>query len=368
MSSMLYLVARITRKMGINKYVFNILKVCVGRDQEHLAMDGWMHSLSQISPDKGVSCIRQIPFLRRGARVDLDIIIPVYNTEKYVAECIESALNQKSRYLFRVIIIDDGSTDASPDIINSYVNDSRVHIIHQENRGFSGARNRALEQIEGRYVTFLDSDDRLPVDSIEKLLSKAYEGDFDIVGGGYVRFEGKRYRSKAIPHVDLLYGLVCGKVYKAQIWEKIKFPENYWFEDTINALIVHDSAKKITSIQNIVYEYRINRKSISFRSIGNPRVIDSLWVTLRLVKDRETLGLPLDNKFLDQLVNQCKVNMIRIASLGNRQANKANFYASVELYNRYCKNYRCRKSANTQLEDAILHNDYWQFLLGCLFL
>ena len=145
----------------------------------------------------------------------MEIIIPVYNTEQYVAECIESALNQNTKYSYRVTIINDGSTDRSSEIISRYNRDSRVRIIHQENRGFSGARNRAQEHIGSEYITFLDSDDRLPVNTIDKMLNKAYEGDYDIVGGGYVRFDGKGVRSKTIPPQDQLYGFPWGKVYKA---------------------------------------------------------------------------------------------------------------------------------------------------------
>ena len=328
----------------------------------------WQSYLSQQNPDNGGSCLCKNEIAPKKEQVNLEIIIPVYNTEQYVAECIESALNQKTKYSYRVIIVNDGSTDRSSEVINRYASDSRVRIIQQENRGFSGARNRALEVIGGEYITFLDSDDRLPADTIEKMLNKAYEGNYDIVGGGYIRFDGKRFKSKSIPRQDQLYGFPWGKVYKATLWEEIKFPEKYWFEDTVFAMIVHDLAQKIASIQEIVYEYRINYNGISALSTGKPKIIDSLWITIKLIKDRERLGLPFDNKFTDQLVNQCKVNTRRFYTLGDKKANLANFLASKELYRHYCNNRNCQRTVNKPIEEAFLKDDYYQYLLGCLFL
>lgn len=363
----LSLLARISKKIGINQTAYSVLKKIVGRNQIVPQFTFWKEYLSGVNPDVGVSCLCKNEIIPKEERVNLEIIIPVFNTEQYVAECIESALNQKTKYSYRVIIVNDGSTDGSPDIINSYFKDPRVRIIHQENRGFSGARNRALEHLGGEYITFLDSDDRLPNGAIESLLDKAYENNYDIVGGGYVRFEGTAFKSKTIPQSGQLYGFPWGKVYKAHLWDEHKFPEHYWFEDTIFAMIIHDCAKKTTSIQDIVYNYRINRSGISALSPGKPKVIDSFWITSMLLNDRMALGLPFDDKFQNQLLHQFKVNTIRIFSLGDKQANMANFGGSCELYFHYF-NRKCLLSDNKQIEDAIINNNYQQFLLACLLL
>lgn len=367
MTDMLLLLARVTKKLGISQTVFNTLRWICFKNQTTPSTINWQTYLSQLNPDNGGSCLCKNEIAPKEEQVNLEIIIPVYNTEQYVAECIESALNQKTKYSYRVVIVNDGSTDRSSEIINRYASNSRVRIIHQENRGFSGARNRALEHIGGEYITFLDSDDRLPADTIEKMLNKAYEGNYDIVGGGYIRFDGKRFRSKTIPNQDQLYGFPWGKVYRATLWENIKYPEKYWFEDTVFALIVHDCAKRVISIQDVVYEYRINYNGISALSFGKPKVIDSLWITSKLLIDRKTLGLSFDDVFQNQLLHQFKVNTIRIYSLGNKQANRLNFFASQELYHHYF-NKKCMISANRQIEDAIYNNDFRQFLLACLFL
>lgn len=366
MTKMLLLLGQITKRLGINQLAYNLLRRFYG--QTTPSTINWRAYLSLLNPDKGSFCLCRNEIAPKEERVNLEIIIPVYNTEQYAAECIESALNQNTKYSYRVIIVNDGSTDRSSDVINRYASDSRVRIIQQENRGLSVARNRALEHMGGEYITFLDSDDRLPAGTIEKMLNKAYEGDYDIVGGGYIRFDGKGFKSKTIPRQNQLYGFPWGKVCKATLWVGIKFPEKYWFEDTVFGLILHDYAKRTASIQEVVYEYRINYSGICAVSVGKPKVIDTLWITLRLIKDRERLGLPFDSQFPDQLVHQCKVNTQRIYTLCDKKANLANFQASKELYLHYCKNSSCLRATSKPIEEAFLKDDYYQFLLGCLFL
>ncbi|MCK0205496.1 glycosyltransferase family A protein [Ornithobacterium rhinotracheale] len=105
---------------------------------------------------------------------DLQIIIPVYNVEKYIEECIESVVNQKTKYSYIVTVINDGSPDNSRELLKKYESIRNIEIIDQENKGFSGARNTGLSLIKGKYVTFLDSDDVLHDDAIQSLLYSAF--------------------------------------------------------------------------------------------------------------------------------------------------------------------------------------------------
>ena len=92
---------------------------------------------------------------------DLMIIVPVYNVENYLRECLDSILSQKTQYSFCVVAVEDGSTDGSAAILKEYESHDHVRVIYQENKGLSGARNTAMKEIVGDYVYFLDSDDRL---------------------------------------------------------------------------------------------------------------------------------------------------------------------------------------------------------------
>ena len=92
---------------------------------------------------------------------DLQIIIPAYNAENYVTQCLESALQQKTHYSYIITVVNDGSIDKTSGIIESYYAKypEKIEVISQKNRGISGARNAALRVLKGRYITFLDSDD-----------------------------------------------------------------------------------------------------------------------------------------------------------------------------------------------------------------
>lgn len=118
----------------------------------------------------------------------MSIIIPCYNVEKYVRECIESVLNQKTQFKYEVILINDGSQDNTLNILKEYEDRDNVVLIDQKNKGFSGARNTGLQYVQGEYLMFVDSDDRLAENAIENLLSVAYKENYEIVEGRYVLF------------------------------------------------------------------------------------------------------------------------------------------------------------------------------------
>lgn len=127
----------------------------------------------------------------------VSIIIPIYNVEKYLRECIDNALKQTYKDI-ELVLVDDGSPDNCPQICDEYVAlDSRVKVIHQENGGLSAARNSGLAMAKGEYVYFLDSDDYIAENAIRQLHDKAKENDLDVVlFDGFVIDEGGK-RDKA---------------------------------------------------------------------------------------------------------------------------------------------------------------------------
>lgn len=117
----------------------------------------------------------------------ISVIVPVYNTEKYLKRCIDSILEQ-SFSDFELLLIDDGSTDASPAICDEYAQiDSRVRVFHTVNGGVSSARNLGLDNVRGQWVIFVDADDYwLDCNALNRLYLKAVLGNFDIVRGEYI--------------------------------------------------------------------------------------------------------------------------------------------------------------------------------------
>lgn len=111
----------------------------------------------------------------------VSIIIPVYNAEKYLSACVQSALSQTYKNI-EIICVDDGSTDSSPEILNKLASDNpSIKIITQKNAGGGAARNKGLDNASGKYVYFFDSDDIAASDLIEKALARAGESDADLV-------------------------------------------------------------------------------------------------------------------------------------------------------------------------------------------
>ncbi|WP_234013282.1 glycosyltransferase family 2 protein [Cronobacter dublinensis] len=128
----------------------------------------------------------------------VSIIIPVYNTEKYIAECLESVLSQyvlgmDAQTAIEIIIVNDGSPDNSLDIINTYKDKYRnILVIHQKNSGQSVARNNAIEIARGEYIFFLDSDDLLPSGAISSLYKLAMETGSEVVVSHSKAFNSRR--------------------------------------------------------------------------------------------------------------------------------------------------------------------------------
>lgn len=117
----------------------------------------------------------------------ISIVVPVYNAEKYLKNCIESILSQSYSDI-EVILVDDGSTDHSGSICDQIaIKDNRIKVIHQKNKGVSSARNAGLKECIGDWIMFVDADDELYVDSIEHLLGNVKD-DIDLVIGGYRQY------------------------------------------------------------------------------------------------------------------------------------------------------------------------------------
>lgn len=126
--------------------------------------------------------------------VDISVIVPVYGVEPYLQECLDSIVNQTCKSL-QIILIDDGSPDRCPEIIDGYAErDNRIVVVHKENEGVSAARNDGIALAKGAYVFFCDSDDWLPSDAFENMLKEALEYDADVVIGDCTekRTDGER--------------------------------------------------------------------------------------------------------------------------------------------------------------------------------
>ena len=125
----------------------------------------------------------------------VSIIVPIYNVEKYLSQCLDSIIGQTYSNI-EIILIDDGSTDNSPQICDEYAKqDGRIRVIHKENSGVSASRNLGLSYARGEYVAFIDSDDWLELNAIEFCVKKIIENNLDVIRFNFIR----EYADKTIP-------------------------------------------------------------------------------------------------------------------------------------------------------------------------
>ncbi|MBR4014085.1 MAG: glycosyltransferase, partial [Clostridia bacterium] len=231
-----------------------------------------------------------------------------------------------------------GSTDQTGAIADSYADDPRVMVIHQENRGFSGARNRGLSQIFAKYIAFVDSDDMMTPDSIEALISTAEKEDADIVQGGYFclgsdgsQIVGQKYDYKVGDSSNNnITGFPWMKIWKSYIFEKIKLPEGFWFEDAFISFLILPQKYRSVTIPNMVYTYRTNYQGISRSAHKYPKCVDSYWVTECMISEAQRLKLPMDERYHRKLLGQILLTYKRTFNVPE-DIKKAIFVLSSEL-------------------------------------
>lgn len=342
MNHLLYL---FLKKTKLNKCLYRILKN-KAHEQIHIGPKEIADArdlLNNMHADPHNSCICRNE-VAATPNYDLQIIIPAYNVERYIKECLDSVLSQNTSFKYIVKVINDGSTDGTAKILETYQGEKHIEIIHQKNKGFSGARNTGLEHINARYLMFLDSDDKLAPGAIDALMNMALDSDADIIEGSSIKFLGPLITQK-FSHTnsinadkDRLFGFVWGKIFKAELFTDTKFPEKYWFEDTLCALILHPLAKKVSTINHRVYCYRTNFKGISRTFRGKSKCLDSYYICEQLLSDRVKLRLPMDEQFFHGIVRQFRLNANRISSLKHEDIDKAVFILQSALIRHYFPN------------------------------
>lgn len=201
----------------------------------------------------------------------VSVIIPVYNSEKYIERCIESVLNQTFQD-FELIVINDGSKDDSQEILEGYKEKyaNKIMLINQENRGVSKTRNKAIQIANGEYIMFIDNDDYIDNDYIETHIQKIEEANADIVMSGYrrVNIDKKVLFKQKLLNTNWSKYIVLApwaKIYKREFLLKnnIEFLDYAIGEDVYFNLVAFAKEPKIEIIDYIGYNWFFNTKSVS---------------------------------------------------------------------------------------------------------
>ena len=210
----------------------------------------------------------------------ISIIVPVYNTEKYLERCLNSIINQTLKEI-EVICVNDGSTDNSLSILQKYASiDSRIVIINKQNEGVCAARNKALHIAQGEYIGYIDSDDSISDNFYELLYTNAKKFNADIACGEIVRPNAKKHKNmfkikklKAYTETEQKYkacnipkfNYIVNKIYKKEslLKSKIEFEEGVVFEDLLWTHMVVDKLGLLITVPKAKYNYFVNQNSIT---------------------------------------------------------------------------------------------------------
>ena len=218
----------------------------------------------------------------------ISVIVPIYQVEAYLEECIASIVAQTHRNL-EIILVDDGSPDNCGAICDSWAKkDSRIRVIHKANGGISDARNAGIEAATGDYIAFVDSDDWIQPDMYEKLLAALLRENADICScnilscypthqiawGSEAYTVGDSEKILSMLYQDTMYPVsALNKLYRRSLWNDIRFPKGKICEDAFTTYLLADKAETIVLIPEALYCYRIRENSI-MTSAFSPKRMD----------------------------------------------------------------------------------------------
>lgn len=224
----------------------------------------------------------------------ISVIIPVYNVERYLQRCVDSVLHQTYRNL-EVILVDDGSTDASGALCDTLkACDSRIVVVHKENGGLSSARNAGIGIAGGEYLSFIDSDDWIEPDALRQMLEECEKEGVPLVCAGRYDVDsatGDRKiglcpeKSAVIPAQEMIRRIItwegcdssaCDKLFAAELFRDIRFPEGKVSEDVAVMYRIVDQAEKIALMPVPVYNYFHRASSLSTTVSLNDRTFHFL--------------------------------------------------------------------------------------------
>ncbi|MCL4935677.1 glycosyltransferase [Streptococcus suis] len=252
-----------------------------------------------------ISYVKENLYIYRKIKEELvSVIVPVYNVENYLSQCLESIINQTYQNL-EIILVNDGSTDGSGKICDDYAaKDSRIKVIHQENGGLSDARNKGLDAMTGQFVIFVDSDDYLESNCIQNLYIYICVCQADISIGKFLEFEENTSRFLFHNHlnsgnkIEFLTGDQClerhhkyflgifvtawAKLYRASLFndsnpfKSIRYPIGALHEDQYTTHKLFFKSKKNVFVNDYLYVYRVRENSITNTQLSDKRMMDNI--------------------------------------------------------------------------------------------
>lgn len=311
-------------------------------------------------------------------KASITVVCPVYGAEKFIHRCIDSVIHQTFK-AWKLVLIDDGSPDRCGGICDEYAEkDQRIRVIHQKNIGVSATRNRGLDEVDTEYFYFLDSDDYLPDNALERLYTMAQAEDADIVVGGHSRVEPDGYihcdsdnwpelRTTEDIQLAILRNKIpnfsCAKLFKRKLWDGIRYPVGQVMEDLYTAPHVFYKAKKIAITKESLYFYSHENKG-SIMSNGGAKYIRLKYGQFLAWKEHEAVA----RTFKPLYIEECASKALRAgtrAYMLNVGENELGSDEQGEII-RFLKIHPTTKGKRLTLlsRNLILSNSFWLKPLG----
>lgn len=231
----------------------------------------------------------------------ISIIVPVYNVEKYLRQCLDS-IQQQSFTDWEAILVDDGSSDASPEICDQYAKeDRRFRVVHQENQGSSKARANGIKEAKGDWFAFVDSDDYVEADYLSSMMSAAEKSHADVVVSAYYSNYGEKAdlspnRPSALDRKtvitdtlnNLMHAGLWNKLFHRSVVEKVDFPPYSYYEDMVFWIRSLYACKQLAYNPVPSYHYRVNPASLTNSSDVDKRVkmFEEMSMNLTIVNNQ----------------------------------------------------------------------------------
>ncbi len=315
--------------------------------------------------------------------IDISVIIPVYNYKDVISSCIDSVINQKTKYNFEVVLVDDGSTDGANLICDEYAKLSNVKTIHQKNAGIGAARNTGIKNARGKYLMFVDCDDYVHDDFIETMLNKAYFTDNDIIISSYTLV--KKRKGQIISKRDVVcsknnikgykdsedlimnyQGLPWNKIYKRKIFDKIRYINGYWYEDIIVHFLIFRICESYSYIEKSLYDYMWYENNFSHtQDAVSPQALQRYWLLEVMAEETKRIGLETDEKFYKILLRHSGREVYEGIHSFDDEVKRAVFWKTCEIVRQYKPECKYNLTyAEKQLEKALLTNNIskWELI------
>ena len=316
----------------------------------------------------------------------ISVIVPVYNAERYLRECLDSLLNQTLNDI-EIICINDGSTDSSPRILEEYVaRDSRIKVINKENSGYGASMNIGLAAAEGEYIGIVESDDFVKTTMYEELYNLAVKNNADVVKSDYYLYTTSNNQSRKIGIIKPKY---TGKVFSVKDYPKIlKMPPSIWssiyrreflnknsirFQETPGASFqdISFAFKTLSSAERLVFTtktylyYRQDNENSSVKSKGKVYAVSNEWdeVTRFLDKNPDIKAVVNDVKLYVQF-NSYKWSTTRIDEsfrdefIERYHDTFKRFYDNGEITRNFYKKRGNKKELQLLIEDKLGYRNY----------